>query len=634
MLEMCGINGFNWCDRGLIKDMNKRLEHRGPDDEGFYSDEHVSLGHKRLAIIDLSEKGKQPMSNEDCSVWIAYNGEVYNFRELRDDLEGKGHRFKSKTDTEVLIHCYEEYGLDFVNKLNGMFAFCIYDSQKRMLFLCRDRLGIKPLYYHWDENRFIFSSEIKGILEHPIERKINMTAFNEFIRMRYISHQETIFKNIYRMLPGEKIVFNLDDKKLEGSFYWSIGSFDETVVGWDSAERMIREKLTEAVKRRLIADVPLGVFLSGGIDSSAVTALIRSLDDGREIKTFSIAFEHGDKVNELQYAKTVSDLLNTEHREFMIGPESFQDIQRIVGFFDEPMADPASLPLFYLSQSTSKYVKVVLVGDGADELLAGYDQHRFIDLHSRIRRITPNRLRSSGAYLVRLTPSRVFKRMYKYYEDLGEKGRERIEELLRLDNNFDVYFNLYQAFTDDERRELLGEGFNELDFLEDRRGFFKDMNHVLRYDLGYLLAEGYLMKTDKMTMAHSLEARVPFLDHELVEFVLGLPYSFKYKKGVTKFILRDVMREYLPKEIVSRKKQTFHVPIDRWIQHDLKDDFQGILSKENVGEHGLFSYKYIERVFDRFRRSPFYYARQLWNLATFQIWYLEYMIEDGSKKTR
>ncbi|MBN2014527.1 MAG: asparagine synthase (glutamine-hydrolyzing) [Candidatus Altiarchaeota archaeon] len=624
---MCGISGFNWCDTELIREMDNRLKHRGPDGEGTYVDDHVSLGHRRLAIIDLSENGRQPMSNEDESVWITYNGEVYNFRELRVDLEVKGHRFKSKTDTETLVHAYEEYGSDFVNKLDGMFAFCIYDSRKRMLFLCRDRLGIKPLYYYWDGSRFIFSSEIKGILEHPIERRINPIVLNEFMSMRYISHQETIFKNIYRMLPGELMSFSLEEKKLNRSFYWDTGGIDEVCVGWNDAKNVIEKRLSDAVNKQLIADVPVGVFLSGGIDSSAVTAFIRSLDKDREIKTFSIAFEHGDQVNELPYAKTVSDLLNTKHREFMIGPSSFQDIRKIVSSFDEPMADPASIPLYHLSKKTSKYVKVVLVGDGADELFAGYDQHRFIGLHSRIRKIMPQRLRSLGAYLVRLTPSMVFKQMYKYYDDLGERGRERIEELLELDNNFDVYFNLYQAFTDTERREVLGGSFRELDFLRERKHLFSDMNQVLRYDIKYLLAEGYLMKTDKMTMAHSLEARVPFLDHELVEFVLGLPYSFKYNRRMTKFILRDILKKHLPKEIVSRKKQTFHVPIDRWIQYDLKDDFGGILSRENVGEHGLFSYKYIEKVFDRFNRSPFYYARQLWNLATFQIWYEEYMIE-------
>jgi asparagine synthase (glutamine-hydrolysing) len=622
---MCGINGFNWDDSKLVKNMNRVLEHRGPDGEGTYVDEYISLGHKRLAIIDLSDRGTQPMSNEEDSVWITCNGEVYNFRELRDELEGKGHRFKSKTDTEVLIHGYEEHGLDFINRVDGMFAFCIYDSREKILFLCRDRLGIKPLYYHWDGDMFIFSSEIKGILEHGIERIINSNAFNEFISMRYISLRETIFKNIYRLLPGEVIVFNLRDKKLRKSVYWDIRGFDETDISWDHAKRVIEDKLSKAVNRQLIADVPVGVFLSGGIDSSAVTAFIRSSDRDREIKTFSIAFEYGNKVNELPYAKIVSDSLNTEHSEFTIGPKSFRDIRGIIRFFDEPMADPASLPLFYLSQYTSKHVKVVLVGDGADELFAGYDQHRFINLHSRICQRTPKRLRTAGSFFIKLTPPIIFRGMYKYYEDLGEEGRERVEELIRLDNNFDVYFSLYQAFTDNERRELLGKDFRKLDFLQKRRDFFKDINHILRYDVKYLLAEGYLMKTDKMTMAHSLEARVPFLDHDLVGFVLGLPFSFKYGGRTTKFILRDILRKYLPREIVCRKKQTFHVPIDRWIQYDLKDDFREVLDKENIREHGLFDYRYIEKIFNKFRKSQFYYARQLWNLVTFQIWYEEYM---------
>ncbi len=601
--------------------MNNVLQHRGPNDEGIYVDDYVSLGHRRLSIIDLSEKGKEPMSNEDGSIWLTYNGEIYNFREIRERLENLGHRFKSKTDAEVIIHSYEEYGLKCVKKFNGIWAFCIYDSNKKIIFLSRDHIGMKPLYYYFDKKKFIFSSEIKGILEHNIERKLNLSSFNEFISMRYISHYETIFTDIYRMLPGESIIFDITDKKIIRQRYWGVEDFNERNIGYNMAKKIIEKELLRAVDMQLVADVPVGIFLSGGIDSSAIAAVTTKIKKHEKVKTFSIAFEYGGNVNELPYAKRVSDILGTEHKEYSIGPVSLDELRGILNFFDEPMADPAIIPLFYLSKNAVKEVSVVLSGDGADEMFAGYDQYRFIDIHNRIRFI-PRILRRAFS---QACPDFVFRKMYKYYDSLGEGGKKKIRDIVRLDNNFEVYFSLYQAFTNDERKNLL-KNFNDLNFLNERKFLFKDMNSILKYDLKHQLAEGYLMKTDKTSMANSLEVRAPFLDYKLVEFAVTLPYSFKYKNGITKFILKDALRGYLPKDILYRKKQTFHVPIDEWILHELKDEFHEILSKENIKEHNLFNYQYISNIFNKFEKSKLYYAKQLWNLITFQIWYEKYIL--------
>ncbi|MFH1439615.1 MAG: asparagine synthase (glutamine-hydrolyzing), partial [Candidatus Woesearchaeota archaeon] len=362
---MCGICGFNSENKELIRKMAAVIKYRGPDQSGFYLDANISLGHRRLSIIDLSKKGKQPMFNEDGSICIVYNGEVYNFKELRGDLERKGHKFYSNTDTEVIIHAYEEYGKKCVEYFNGMFAFAIYDSIKKEIFISRDRIGIKPLYYYIKDNKFAFASEIKSILEDKqIKRDVNLDALNKFITFRYIPEGETIFKNIYRLLSGHCISYDLKKNKIRIQKYWDLDISNKNILNKSEYyfKKRIRELLKDSVRKRLISDVPLGVYLSGGLDSSSVLAMMRDLNHNDKIKTFSVGFEHDVIGNELKYAKKVSEYFKTDHKEFLIKSDVIKLLPKIIQHLDEPMSDPATIPNYVLSENAKKDVTVVLTG--------------------------------------------------------------------------------------------------------------------------------------------------------------------------------------------------------------------------------------------------------------------------------
>ena len=623
---MCGIAGFNFSDSRLIKRMNEKLKHRGPDDSGSYIDDLVSLGHRRLAVIDLSARGKQPMSNEDGSIWLIFNGEIYNFKELRAVLEKKGHSFKSDTDSEVIIHCYEEYGFDCLKKLNGMWAFCIYDSNKKILFLSRDRLGIKPLYYSLTDGKFIFASEIKAILEYEeLKKEINWNVFNAYISMRYCFGRDTIFNNIKRLLPGERLIFDLKKKKLKIERYWKPKIDFSSSKDEKTAVKKLLSLLKDSIKKRLIADVPLGIFLSGGMDSSTLVALMRDLDRDAEIKTYSIGFEYGEKVNELKYASKIAEFFGTEHKEFVIGPESYKALDEILYHADEPMADPALIPLYHLSKNAKKEVTVVLTGDGGDEIFAGYDQHFILNLSNYLSKLPSSE--NLTKLSIKLAPKPILDKIYKHSSNIGkEKISARVSRVisaLRQKDYAKAYFNLLAIFTDDERKKLVIKPyFRDINYEHLNENYFqkpKDfMSKILYYDQLVLLPESFLMKTDKMTMAHGLEARVPFLDYRLVNFSYSIDSSLKLNRNKTKYILRKAMSKYLPKDIVWRKKQTVHVPIEEWISIDLEKEFLCIL-KEN--RQKIFNQSYIEKIFKNYRRGKLYYGRQLWNIICWIKWY-------------
>ena len=617
---MCGISGFNWNDSNLIKKMNNSLKHRGPDGFGIYTDNLVSLGHRRLAIIDLTKRGKQPMEYEHKGrkAVITYNGEVYSFLELREKLEKRGYKFKSNTDTEVILASYLKWGFDCVKKFNGMWAFCIYDPQKKILFCSRDRMGQKPFYYYYDEGRFIFASEIKGILNHEVERKINWQVFNKFISLRYCFGREAIFKNIYRLLKSENLIFDLKTKKLFIKKYWDISFPISYITSEKLASEQLIKLLKDSIEKRLIADVPLGVFLSGGLDSSTIVSVMRTLDKNKEIKTYSVDFEYGI-YNESKWAKIVSDKFNTTHTSFTISSNSYKILDKILWYLDEPMADPALIPLYYLSKNARKHVTVVLTGDGGDEIFAGYDQYRISLLTEKLSKTKiPIPVIKK---IISLTPAKILNKIQKHAEIIGKKAiSKRISETInffRKEDYFSAYLNLISIFDNKERKKFLKKKYLPI---QNYNYLFKKpkniLNKFLYFDQNVLLPESFLMKTDKMTMANSLEARAPLLDPNIVKFSFFISPNLKLHSGITKYLLRKSMKFYLPKEILERKKQTFHVPIEEWIDKDLGKKFLKTIKNSS----SYFNNYYIEKLFKNYKKGKLYYARQIWNIICWIKW--------------
>jgi len=632
---MCGISGFNFRDKELLRKMNKATIHRGPDDDGEYVDRFVSLGQNRLSIIDL-KKGLYPMHNEDDSIQLIYNGEIYNFKEIREELEKKGHNFRSNCDGEVIVHAYEEYGVNCLHMFNGMFAICLYDINKRQLFLARDRIGIKPLYYYLNDGELIFCSEIKGILQHPIKREINKSVLDKFIAIRYIPGEKTIFNNIFSFPAAHYGVFDLKKKDLLIRQYWDIKeAFVESDEEFFVEE--LRSLLKDSIKKRLISDVPLGVYLSGGIDSSAIVGMLSSIKkesgDSSPIKTFSVGFKYGEGyVNELDKAKIVSDSYNTEHKEFTIDPDISKILPELIKHFDQPFADPAAIPVYELSRAAKKHVTVVLTGDGGDELFAGYDQYKFLMMKKRLDRIPLLRKRIVPLAIDK-SPRKILDKVYKYASNMGEEGRNRIIDFMKTDDDLEAYYKLISIFYEKERKCLytnkleVGNICTDVSEIFDR--FSNLLNKYCYLDVKFLLPDCYLPKTDRTTMAHSIEGRVPILDHRIAELAFRIPSNLKLNNGTTKYILKRAADKYIPKELLSLKKQTFHVPIGYWIEKELKEQFEQILSKEEIDKHRFFNYDYIQKIFNRYNRSKLVYARQIWNLVNFQIWYNLY-IEDGT----
>ena len=623
---MCGICGFNFEDKRLLKSMAGEIRHRGPNAAGYFTSKNISLGSRRLSIIDLSKAGNQPIYNEDKSIALVYNGEIFNFIEIRKDLEKK-HRFISNTDSEVIVHAYEEYGIDCLSHFNGFWGFALHDSKKKVLFLARDRLGIKPLYYYYDGKKLVFASEIKAILKAPgIKRKINYKALSDFITYRYIPSDLTIFDGIKKLKPGHYALLELKTGKLKIEKYWDVPlktkSRSKAIV-----EKGIISLLRDSVEKRLISDVPLGVYLSGGIDSSSIVAMMGDFTD--EISTFSLAFEHDKIGNELGYARKVAGHFGTRHREITISTDIVKDLPKIVWHLDEPMADPAAVPVYYLSKEAKKSVTVILTGDGADELFAGYDQYKFLALGHKMR-FLPHPVKKIIPSSLRMIPKSMLDKIYRYSSATGEQMFGRMGKMLLSikASKAKAYAEVVGVFDDDEKKELLNFNFDANYGAINREFFSKGdfLTQLAYYDVKNYLAEDLLMKPDKMCMAHSIEARVPYLDYRLVEYSFSIPSRLKLRNSETKYILKRALKNYLPKDIIYRKKQPFQMPLDEWFSKELKSYFFDLL--EEPINSKLFNKRYIKKIFDNYGSSKLYYGRQLWSLGMFNLWHKIFIEQD------
>lgn len=623
---MCGISGFSWEDRELIKKMVVLLSHRGPDQKGVYTDRYVSLGHDRLSIIDLSEKGRQPMGNENKSIWVVFNGEIYNFASLRQELEKKGHRFNSHTDTEVIVHAYEEYGEKCVSFFDGMFAFAVWDSNKKLFFLARDRAGVKPLYYSLKDNRLIFASELKAILLHEgISRELNRQSLYKYLTFRYVPGKETIFSDIQKLQPGHSLTYKLQpgSNSVSISKYWELEIKPEKNSA-SSYAKELNSTLKDSIKDMLISDVPLGAFLSGGLDSTYVVGLMKELCD-KPVKTFSIGFEQGQGYDESSFSRLAAETYGTDHHEIFVKENSFELLPKILWHMDEPVADFASIPTYILSEFAKKKVSVVLTGEGADEILGGYRKYKYMKAYNLYHKAMPLFLRQSisntaGAF----NKSLFFERMGKFHSSASMP---------------EAYLELISFFTKTEKEKLCADSFlngvNGRPDLETVEPFFNKgqlIDSLMALDFNTWLPEDILTKVDKTTMAHALESRVPFLSNNMLNLTSKIPNELKLKFNKEKFILRQAMKGKVPDAIYRRKKHGFNVPVHEWLEDGLKSISRELLSKESINKRKLFNYNYVEKLFDNYKKSRIYYSRQIWTLLNFEIWARIYLDRDNFLK--
>jgi asparagine synthase (glutamine-hydrolysing) len=614
---MCGIAGITWRDPDLAARMAEVIAHRGPDDSGLYADEAVSLSHRRLSIIDLSAHGHQPLSNEDGSIWIVYNGEIYNFQQLREDLEAKGHRFRSRTDTEVIVHAYEEYGIDCVRRFNGMFAFAIWDRNRREVLLARDRLGVKPLYYHLSNGRLVFASEIKAILQVPtVPREVNPQALYHYVGFEFVPAPDTMFQGIRKLPPGHHLRFREGDVRIER--YWDVAFRDQERTPEEYRVRM-RELLTESVRKRLISDVPLGVFLSGGLDSSAVVALMKHC--GVEpLRTFSIGYKD-PTFSELDYARVIARQFGTLHEELIIDPITPELIETAVWHLDEPMTDLSTIPLYLICERARRDVTVCLSGEGGDEVLVGYDRFKASKV-DRYYSILPRWIRRDVILpVLRRLPDQTQKKgavnvLKRFAEGsvLPPEGRHMRWQYFGPGNGD---LDLFSAGL---RPRITADPFEPIRRAEQHCSSQDRLDREIYIDLKFTMPDSVLMKVDKMSMAHGLEVRVPFLDYEFVEFCATIPGSMKLAGFRTKAIFREAMQGILPPHILQRGKQGYSLPIKNWLREDLRDYMTDTLTSSPLIAES-FDPGRIGRLMEEHLTYRANHNHVLWALMNVAIWY-------------
>jgi len=608
---VCGIGGWiGERDDDALERMRSVLRHRGPDDRGEYADEHATLFHERLSIIDV-KSGHQPIANEDGHLHIVLNGEIYNYQELRKDLVGRGHRFRTNSDTETILHLYEEVGERCVERLLGMFAFAIWNTRERTLFLARDRLGIKPLFYARAGGLFLFASELMAILAHgTVRRELNPEGLDHYLTFMYAPAPRTIVKGVQKLLPGHTLTVGGSGEKLNQ--YWEPPTPDETEHGRSAAEAAegLRALLQEAVRSRLMSEVPLGAYLSGGLDSSLVVGLM-SRATKEPVNTFSVGFEERG-FDERRYARIVADEFKTNHRELMVRQHSVEDLPEIIRSLDEPVADSAAIPTYFMAQLTKAHATVVLTGEGADELFAGYSHYKIFSWMDRLAVLSPGGVSRWLGKMFGLTAAR--------------RGGEFVG---RLRDRAEAYLALKSVFTGAEKTNLYADGLRSAcrvttPPIEGVRRYLRPgggayLQQLLRLDLCTWLPDDLLVKVDRMTMAHAVEARVPYLDHRVVEAVMRMPPTWKLRRATGKHMLRRVADGVLPPGIVGRKKTGFAVPVGEWAAGEFRAVVADLLSPDAVRRRGLFEPDTVSKLTRR-RSYDMFARRQLWTLICLEMW--------------
>ena len=618
---MCGICGiFNFENQQeispeLVHRMNETILHRGPDDEGIFTGPGIGFGFRRLSIIDLAG-GHQPISNEDGSIWVMLNGEIYNYLELRHELEQRGHRFATRSDTESIVHLYEEFGEGCFARLRGMFAIALWDSRERKLLLARDRVGKKPLFYCADDKQILFGSELKALLANGgPSRDVDAHAISDYFSFGYVPAPKTIYRSVRKVLPGHYIVAS--GSGLRDQCYWDI-SFGKLAVRTEEEWcELVRHELCEATRVRLMSDVPLGAFLSGGIDSSAIVAVMSRIMQ-RPVTTCSIGFEVKE-YNESEFARRVAQQFATDHHETLVRPSAIDIVNKLAWHFDEPFADSSAVPTYYVSKVAREHVTVALGGDGGDESFAGYRRYVFDHFENILRRRVPGWMRRT-----------VFGPLGQWYPPLASaprvfRAKATFQSLSRTP--LEGYFNSlsifrpddkYRLFTPDFRRKL--GGYDSLGVFEhyyDRAETDDLLSRIQYVDMKTYLPDDILTKVDRASMAVSLEVRAPLLDHHLMEHVASMPSSLKLRGRTSKYIFKKAMEPILPKEILYRRKQGFAVPLDHWFRSELRD-----LAYESIfrSDEGIFDMKFLKKIWEQHQGGHYDRSSHLWSILMFRKW--------------
>ena len=626
---MCGITG--WANlvskkssqntsEAVLHSMCERMKHRGPDSEGLWTDKLVALGMRRLSIIDL-HTGEQPVYSEDKSIVVVMNGELYNFREVRSDLEKRGHKFETNTDTEILPHLYEEYGDAMLEHINGMFAFALWDKNKKKLLIARDRFGEKPLYYGVFDNQLIFASEPKVLLQHPaVKTEINTDALRSYLSFDYVPAPNSIYKNIYK-LPAAHLLI-LEKGEVKTRRYWNL-SFHRNgnVPTIEKAADELRELLADAVRMRLVSDVPLGILLSGGVDSSTVAAFATQFSTER-VKTFSIGFEE-DSFDESKYARQVANYLNTEHYEDKLSVEKAADLISEIGtWLDEPLSDGSLIPTLLLSRFVKKHVTVALGGDGGDEIFAGYPMyfgHKVANIYAAI----PQFLRSGVIEPIVNNLPVSNKNLSFDYKAKRFVAASKYDAVTR-------HHSWFGSFSIDEQQNLLSKDVlarTSNDIYKDAKDLLKitdaptEIERMQFLDMNFYMAEDILTKVDRASMAVSLEVRAPFLDPRIAQFAAGLPLEYKLKGNKGKYILKKAVEPLLPKNILERPKKGFGIPIAEWLKGRLNPLMHDLLDSKRLQNQGLFDAEFVQKLIKEHETNFASHHKQLWTLLVFQLWF-------------
>lgn len=627
---MCGITGKIYFGNNTVTErdilaMNKKIQHRGPDDGGVYisPDQKVGLGHRRLSIIDLSPLGHQPMNYLD-RYWIVFNGEIYNFQEKKELLLKEGYVFKSRTDTEVIMALYDKFGKKCLEHLRGMFSFAIYDEKEKTIFCARDRVGKKPFKYYLDDNVFMFASELKAILtQKEYKKEPDYIAIHHYLTLQYCPAPLTGFKDLKKLEPAHYLFVDLKTKKVEKQRYWKLDYSQKLNLSEDEWKKRIMAKLEECVKLRMISDVPLGAFLSGGVDSSAIVGLMSKLSD-KPVKTFSIGFEE-EKYNELPYARMIAEKFKTEHTEFTVDPKAIELLPMLVRQYEEPYADSSALPTYYVSKMTKDYVTVALNGDGGDENFAGYgwySVHKFSLWYEKFLPLHKILVLPIAKFLAQNLKYRFFDRAYRFANFISENYAKR-------------YLNYICYFPNEMKSEIYTQEFKDKVWHEDTYDIiinkFKEAEDIkkteqpLFVDFSTYLPDDLLVKVDIDTMAVALEGRSPLLDHEFMELTAKIPFNLKLKgMDNKKYIFKKALEGFIPNEILYRKKMGFGVPIDQWFKKDLKEYVKDILLSEKAIARNLFKKEKIEKILDLHTETEINYANKIWALLTLELWFREY----------
>jgi asparagine synthase (glutamine-hydrolysing) len=619
---MCAIVGIVKLDprerveEARLARMRDILRHRGPDDEGLWIGGPVGLGHRRLAIVDVVG-GRQPMANEDETIWIVFNGEIYNHAALRPELEARGHRYRTRSDTETILHLYEEEGERCVERLQGMFAFAVWDRAQGRLFLARDRLGIKPLYYACTDKELLFASEIKAILAAgPMRPEFNEAVLPEFLATRFVAGEETFFRGIRKLLPGRTFSWSIGEGFRKRRYWQLPTTLDHSQATFTERATELRARLEAAVRSHLMSDVPLGLFLSGGLDSSGLAALMAPMVK-EPIRTFSVGFSEPE-ANELAYARLVASSVGAEHREVIVSPEEFfQVLPRLIWHEDEPIAFDSSVPLYFVSRLAQEHVKVVLTGEGADELFLGYPWYRVSLWNARLGQpywhLVPEAVRTRITRLITALPKPVRRYAGRSFLALPPDPRGLFYE------NFAVFQEALQRDLIQDKGTLTARDpyAEELRcFGEHPAGILERLSHA---DLQTYLVE-LLMKQDQMSMAASIESRVPYLDHELVEHVAAIPGRYKLRGWQTKAVLREALKDLVPREIITRRKMGFPVPMGRWLRGPCWPIVQELVLAPRALERGLFKPDSLRRLADEHRAGVWEHGTRLWLLVNLELW--------------